>query len=212
MMMWLRTVRSAIGLLCAVFWCTTVWAADFAESWYMSRGRANMEIGNYKAAIEAFEKVVEKNPDNREAMRTLGLAYEKQGLKDKAIEQFDRYLDKWEDDPEIAFKQAQALEWSRYAYREKDMMKYYRMGLKRKDDPRMRLKYAAHLAKRKETSQEAIVQYEKVLAKEPPQRRGSPRVGEGLRLARRQRQGAVLHQSRPRLFPPGTRRYDRAAS
>ncbi len=166
-MTWLRTMLSAAGLLCAVFGSAPAWATDFTESWYMSRGRANMEIGNYKAAIEAFEKVVEKNPDNREAMRSLGLAYEKQGLKDKAIEQFDRYLAKWEDDPEIAFRQAQALEWSRYAYREKDMMKYYRMGLKRKDDPHMRLKYAAHLARRKETSQEAIVQYEKVLAKEP---------------------------------------------
>lgn len=137
------------------------------ESWYMSRGNANMEIGNYKAAIEAFEKVVEMNPDNREAMRSLGLAYERQGLKDKAIEQFDRYLAKYDDDPEIAFKQAQPLEWSRYAYREKDKLRYYKMGLKRKDDPSMRLKYAAHLARQKDSSQEAIVQYEKVLAKEP---------------------------------------------
>lgn len=161
------TLLFKIGLLCAFFWSASVFAADFTESWYMSRGRANMEIGNYKAAIEAFQKVVEKHPDNREAMRSLGIAYEKQGLKDKAIEQFDRYLAKWEDDPEIAFKQAQALEWSRYAYREKDMMKYYRMGLHRKDDPKMRLKYATHLAKRKETSEEAITQYDKVLAREP---------------------------------------------
>lgn len=137
------------------------------EPWYMSRGNANMAIGNYKAAIEAFEKVVEMNPDNREAMRSLGLAYERQGLTDKAIEQFDRYLAKYDDDPEIAFKQAQALQWFRYAYREKDKLRYYRMGLKRKDDPNMRLKYAAHLARQKSTSQEAIAQYEKVLAKEP---------------------------------------------
>jgi Flp pilus assembly protein TadD len=146
---------------------TIVGAEGFTESWYMSRGRANMEIGNYKAAIEAFEKVVERNPNNREAMRSLGLAYEKQGLKDKAIEQFDRYLAKYEDDSEIAFEQAQALDWSRYAHREKDMLKYYKMGLRRKDDPKMRLKYAAHLARYKETSPEAITQYEKVLAKEP---------------------------------------------
>lgn len=142
-------------------------AADFMESWYMSRGRANMEIENYKAAIEAFEKVVERDPTHREALRSLGLAYEKQGLKDKAIETFDRYLARYDDDPEIAFRQAQALEWSRYAYREKDMLKYYRMGLKRKDDPAMRLKYAAHLSRQKETSQEAIAQYEKVLAGHP---------------------------------------------
>lgn len=161
------TVFFTIGLLSTVFCSACVFAADFTESWYLSRGRANMQIGNYKAAIEAYEKVVDKHPDNREAMRGLGIAYEKQGLRDKAIEQFDRYLAKWEDDPEIAFKQAQALEWSRYAYREKDMIKYYRMGLNRKDDPKMRLKYATHLAKRRETSEEAIIQYDKVLASEP---------------------------------------------
>jgi len=142
-------------------------AEDFTEAWYLSRGRANMEIGNYKAAIEAYEKVVERNPNHREAMRNLGLAYEKQGLKDKAIETFDRYLAKYDDDPEIAFDQAQALEWSRYAYREKDMLKYYRMGLKRKDDSTMRLKYATHLASHKETSQEAIAQYDKILDRQP---------------------------------------------
>lgn len=142
-------------------------AEDFTESWYLSRGRANMEIENYKAAIEAYEKVVERDPNHREAMRSLGLAYEKQGLKDKAIETFDRYLAKYDDDPEIAFDQAQALEWSRYAYREKDMLKYYRMGLKRKDDSTMRLKYAMHLARHKESSQEAIVQYDRVLEQQP---------------------------------------------
>ena len=142
-------------------------AEDFTESWYLSRGRSNMEIENYKAAIEAYEKVVERNPNHREAMRSLGLAYEKQGLKDKAIETFDRYLAKYDDDPEIAFDQAQALEWSRYAYREKDMLKYYRMGLTRKDDSTMRLRYAMHLARHKETSQEAIVQYDKVLDRQP---------------------------------------------
>jgi regulator of sirC expression with transglutaminase-like and TPR domain len=142
-------------------------AEDFTESWYLSRGRANMEIENYKAAIEAFEKVVERDPNHREALRSLGLAYEKQGLKDKAIETFDRYLAKYDDDPEIAFDQAQALEWSRYAYREKDMLKYYRMGLARHDDPAMRLKYAGHLAGRKETAQAAIAQYDTVLDTQP---------------------------------------------
>lgn len=126
-----------------------------------------MDIHNYKAAIEAFEKVVERHPTHREALRSLGLAYEHQGLKDKSIETFDRYLAQYDDDPEIAFQQAQALGWSRYAYREKDMLKYYRMGLKRKDDPAMRLKYASHLAGRKETAQEAIAQYNKVLASSP---------------------------------------------
>ena len=156
------------SLVCTLFVlnacsASAAWAEDFVESWYMSRGRSNMEIENYKAAIEAFEKVVERDQHNREAMRSLGVAYEKQGLKDKAIEQFDRYLAQWDDDPDIAFAQAQALEWSRYAYREQDMLKYYRMGLRGKNDSKMRLKYAAHLARKKETSQEAITQYDRVL-------------------------------------------------
>lgn len=168
-----------LGALIGVLWTSNARAEGFLESWYLSRGNANMAIGNYKAAIEAFEKVVELNPDNRAGLRNLGLAYERQGLTDKAIEAFDRYLQKYDDDPEIAFKQAQALEWSRYRYREKDMLRYYRMGLRRKDDPKMRLKYANHLAGRKETSQEAISHYEQVLAKEPR----NPEVHRGLAKA-----------------------------
>jgi tetratricopeptide (TPR) repeat protein len=164
----LRSLATISLTLLMVTWLNTrAGAEDFTESWYLSRGRANMEIDNYKAAIEAYEKVVERDPNHREALRSLGLAYERQGLKDKAIETFDRYLAKYDDDPEIAFDQAQALEWSRYAYREKDMLKYYRMGLTRKDDSTMRLKYATHLARHKETSQEAIVQYDKVLDRQP---------------------------------------------
>jgi tetratricopeptide (TPR) repeat protein len=146
---------------------STTWGTGFSESWYMSRGRANMKIGNYKAAIEAFEKVVGIDPDNREAMRSLGLAYEGQGLRDRAVEQFDRYLEKNDDDPEIAFKQAEFLDSPRYFYRRKDVQKYYRMGLRRKDDLNMRLNYARFLGRRKETSGEAIGEFEKVLAKEP---------------------------------------------
>jgi len=159
----------ALGMVLFISGWTAVPAGadDFVESWYMSRGRSNLEIENYKAAIEAFEKVVERDPGNREAMRSLGIAYEKQGLKDKAVEQFDRYLARWDDDADIAFAQARALEWSRYAYREKDMLKYYRMGLKRKNDPAMRLRYATHLAGKKETSQEAVAQYDKVLETQP---------------------------------------------
>ena len=157
----------SLTLLMLIGLSTRADAEDFTESWYLSRGRANMEIDNYKAAIEAYEKVVERDPNHREALRSLGLAYERQGLKDKAIETFDRYLAKYDDDPEIAFDQAQALEWSRYAYREKDMLKYYRMGLTRKDDSTMRLKYATHLARHKESSQEAIVQFDKVLDRQP---------------------------------------------
>ena len=83
------------------------------EKWYLERGKSNMEIGNYKAAIEAYQKATQLNPNNREAMKQLGLAYEKQGLTTDAIKQFDRYLERFKDDPDIAFKQADYLGWSR---------------------------------------------------------------------------------------------------
>ncbi|MEJ2642909.1 MAG: tetratricopeptide repeat protein [Desulfosarcinaceae bacterium] len=40
--------------------------ASLKEGWYLSRGKANMKIHNYKAAIEAFEKLVALNPNHQE--------------------------------------------------------------------------------------------------------------------------------------------------
>ena len=80
--------------------------ASGTEWWYVLRARANMKIGNYRAAIESYEKAADLNPDNREALKQLGVANEKQGLTTKAIEAYDRYLARFDDDPEIAFKQA----------------------------------------------------------------------------------------------------------
>ena len=92
----------------------------FNEEWYLMRGAANFKIGNTKAAIEAYEKASEINPDNLTTMRALGLAYANEGLTDKAIRQFDRYLAKKPADPEILFKQADYLSWTRYSYRRDD--------------------------------------------------------------------------------------------
>lgn len=144
--------------------------ASLKESWYLSRGRSNMEIKNYRAAIEAYENAAKINPDNLETTKILGIAYEAQGLRDKSIAAFDKYLDQNPDDYDIAFKQAQTLGWSRYAYREQDALKYYRMGLSRKNDARMRIKYATILARRKETNNEAIEQFKKVLDQSPRNR------------------------------------------
>ncbi len=141
--------------------------SEFKESWYMDRGKANMKIKNYKAAIEAFEKLIELNPDNREAMRLLGLAYELQGLTDKAIMHYDRYLNRFPDDAEIAFKQARYLEGSRYAYRKKDVIKYYRMGLKAQEHHENRHRLAKLLAADKNTLDEAVKEYRILLKKDP---------------------------------------------
>ena len=137
------------------------------EGWYVARGEANMKIGNYRAAIEAFEKATELNPGNREAMLQLGVAYEKQGLTTKAIEQYDRYLARFTDDPEIAFKQAEYLGWSRYAYRRTDAIRYYRMGLEEQDDPSRRHALARLLARERADLDAALDQYRVLLEQEP---------------------------------------------
>jgi tetratricopeptide (TPR) repeat protein len=142
-------------------------AQSTSETWYVLRGHANMKIGSYKAAIEAFEKATELNPDNRDAMRELGIAYEKQGLTAKAIEQFDRYLERFEDDPEIAFKQADYLSWDRYAYRRDDAIRYYRMGLAEQEDRKRRHALARLLAQDRDQLDDALEQYRILLEAEP---------------------------------------------
>lgn len=142
-------------------------AGMIKESWYMSRGKANMNIKNYNAAIEAFEKLIEIDPNNREAMKLLGQAYESQGLTTKAVEHYDRYLKKYPDDAEIAFKQANILEWSRFSYRGNDAVAYYRIGLAIKDDPVQRHRLAKLLSKNKETLSDALKEY-RILIKGDP--------------------------------------------
>lgn len=133
------------------------------EEWYVERGRANMDIGNYRAAIEALEKATSLNPNHREAMEALGMAYEKSGLTDKAIQQFDRYLERFPDDAEVALAQAQRLSWDRYAYRRDDALRYYRVGLEGRRDPKRRHAFARLLAQRRENLDEAVAQYELLL-------------------------------------------------
>ncbi len=140
---------------------------SLSETWYVLRGRANMKIGNYKAAVEAFEKASELDPGNREAMRSLGVALEKQGLTARAIEQYDLYLDRFRDDPEIAFKQADFLSWDRYAYRRDDAIRYYRMGLAIREDRERRHALARLLAQDRTQLDQSLEQYRILLAAEP---------------------------------------------
>jgi tetratricopeptide (TPR) repeat protein len=141
--------------------------ASGSELWYVLRGRANMQIGNYRAAVEAWQKAVELNPENREAMKQLGFAYEKQGLTAKAIEQFDRYLERFRDDPDVAFKQAEYLGWERYAYRRDDAIRYYEMGLAQREDLARRHALARLLAQERSQLGPALEQYEILLAARP---------------------------------------------
>ena len=131
------------------------------------RSRANMQIGNYAAAIEAYEKYLALKPNDREALRGIALAHERQGETDKAIARFDIYLQRYPDDAEIAFKQADYLTWTRYAYRRKDAIKYLRIGLETREDPVQRLKYARLLAANRYDLDEAVAQYELLLERAP---------------------------------------------
>jgi tetratricopeptide (TPR) repeat protein len=137
------------------------------EKWYLERGRTNMEIGNYKAAIEAYQKAAKIDPNNREAMKQLGVAYEKQGLTTEAIKQYDRYLERFKDDADIAFKQADYLGWSRFAYRREDAIKYYKMGLAVRDDTDRRHKLAQLLGRDRKQLDEAVTEYRTLLKAQP---------------------------------------------
>ncbi|MEZ4279067.1 MAG: tetratricopeptide repeat protein [Myxococcota bacterium] len=141
--------------------------ASGTEWWYVLRARANMKIGNYRAAIESYEKAAELNPDNREALKQLGVANEKQGLTTKAIEAYDRYLARFDDDPDVAFKQADFLGWERYAYRRADAIRYYRMGLAKREDLTRRHALARLLAQDRGQLKEALAEYRRLLAAKP---------------------------------------------
>lgn len=153
--------------------CLSMVSADIAsanvlqEAWYEMRAGQNMKIGNYEAAIEAYEKYLQLKPNDRDALKGIALAYEKQGDTDKAISRYDKYLAQYQDDPEIAFKQANFLIWSRYDYRKEDAIKYFRMGLEAQDNPEERLKLAQLLAEEKYDLAAAVKQYEILLEQQP---------------------------------------------
>jgi tetratricopeptide (TPR) repeat protein len=166
---WTRTIAivGAIVTVSAFPLASLAQQKEGTETWYLERGRKNMEIGNFKAAIEAYQKAAQINPGNREAMKQLGVAYEKQGLTTDAIKQYDKYLERFHDDPEIAFKQADYLGWSRYAYRREDAIRYYKMGLEKREDADRRHKLAQLLSRDKKQVGEAIEQYRILLKAKP---------------------------------------------
>jgi tetratricopeptide (TPR) repeat protein len=163
----IKMLRPLLTLLFTMLFTSTVSGDSLKESWYIMRGKANMKIKNYGAAIEAYEKAVELNPDNKESMKSLGQAYENQGLTDKAIQQYDRYLTRFKGDAPVAFKLGDYLQWSRYNYRKNDAIKYYRMGLQYQNNKEYRHKLAKLLAGNKSTIDDAVVEYRKLLQDEP---------------------------------------------
>lgn len=142
--------------------------ASPTEAWYLMTARTNMKIGNTKAAIDAFEKLVAIDPSQKEAQRSLGLAYELQGLTDKAVAQFDRYLERFKDsDPEIEFKQANYLLATRYEYRQDDAIKLFLRALDSESRYEERRKLAQLLSRRSTTTGQAVTQYDILIAERP---------------------------------------------
>ena len=161
-------MRAALGLAALALALGPLAAqGGLSEEWYLLRGRSNMRIGNYRAAVEAYQKAFELDPGSREASRSLAVAYERNGETDRAIAQLDRYLARFDDDPEMAFKQARWLGWARYAYRRDDAIRYYRMGLARKDSADHRRALARLLGRDKSTLDEALAEYRTLVAADP---------------------------------------------
>ncbi|ACL65273.1 Tetratricopeptide TPR_2 repeat protein [Anaeromyxobacter dehalogenans 2CP-1] len=144
--------------------------AGISEAWYLARGRANLRIGNCAAAVEAYRKALAENPRSREASRGVALALLQNGDTDLAVAELDRHLARFPDDAELAFRQAGLLQWSRYAYRSKDAVRYLRMGLAVRDDPARRRELARLLARERATLGEALAEYDRLLAAAPDDR------------------------------------------
>jgi len=158
---------AARAALLAIALAATTASAGMAESWYLARGRANSQIGNHAAAIEAYRKALEANPGSREASRALGVELQRNGETDRAVAEFDRHLARFPDDWELAFEQARLLQWSRYAYRAGDAVRYLRMGLAKRDDPARRRELARLLGRSRATLDDAIREYDRLLAASP---------------------------------------------
>lgn len=160
--------RAARAVLAAAALATATPASGgIAESWYLARARANAQIGNHAAAIEAYRKALQADPRSREASRGVGLELRANGDTDRAVAEFDRHLARFPDDWEIAFVQARLLGWSRYAYRARDAVRYLRMGLAHHDDPARRLDLARLLARERATLDDALREYDRLLAAAP---------------------------------------------
>jgi cellulose synthase operon protein C len=163
-----RTTRAA--LIVAALLAPAAGRAGVAETFYLARGRANMEIRNYSAAVEAYRKALVADGGSREASRGVARALLANGETDLAVAELDRHLARWPDDWELAFEQARILSWSRYAYRAKDAARYLAMGLARHEDPARRRELARLLARDRATLDAALAEYDRLLAASPGDR------------------------------------------
>ncbi len=134
------------------------------EAFHLSQSRVHMKAGDYPAAIAAYAKLLEINPDSQEALKGIAIAYEKLGDIDAAIQRNDQYLQLNPDDAKALYKQAELLNRPEYAGRLDDAIRYLQMGLELEEDTRQRMKYARLLTARGSDPELAVEQYEILLA------------------------------------------------
>src|SRR5437879_817147 len=73
---------------------------DQTKPYVPPSARKSVEVGNYyfrkkryKAAVSRYQEAVETDPNNPAGYLGLGRVYEKIGLKQKALENYQKYLD-----------------------------------------------------------------------------------------------------------------------
>jgi len=143
------------------------YAAPVNEDWYFQRGADDLKVRDYRAAVEAYEKLLEIDPKNARAMLLLAEAYNGEGLTNKVIEEYERYLQLNPQNAGVALKEAELMRDTPAVYARDTVISYYKMSLDAQDNPDARLRYADYLAEKKESLPEAIEQYEIVLKADP---------------------------------------------
>ncbi len=90
----LKTILAITLLLCSLFLisCTnTPWHRDQADA-YLKKGMSLIEAGQYIGALKELSEAEKYAPDNPEINYYLGVAYHGRGLRDMAMERFQRAI------------------------------------------------------------------------------------------------------------------------
>lgn len=92
-----RCMLGALAALALAFGTAQAFAAGQSSNAdrsdrYFKDGLADVNDGDYEAAVEQFEKVVKKQPKNANAYNYLGFSYRKLGQYDKAFENYEKAL------------------------------------------------------------------------------------------------------------------------
>jgi len=136
------------------------------QAWYFERGNNDLKVHDFRAAVEAYEKILETDPTNKQALLLLAESYKGLGLMEKMIEIYERYL-KLYPDASLAYREAELMRAKPAIYNRDDVARYYRQSLSVQNNPEVRLHYADFIAEKQENLPEAIELYEFILKENP---------------------------------------------